>query len=173
MDLKHFIRNVPDFPKPGIVFRDITPLLRDPKAFGWAEDRLTEPFAGEGITAVAGIESRGFIFGIAVARRLGVGFVPIRKEGKLPSKRFAESYELEYGAATLEIHEDALGPRDKVLVVDDLLATGGTAGAAVRLVERLGAEVAGLAFVVELEFLNGRKELPGRPVMSLVIYDAE
>jgi adenine phosphoribosyltransferase len=173
MDLKQSIRNVPDFPKPGIVFRDITPLLRDARAFADVEDRLVAAFLDDGVTAVLGIESRGFIFGASVARRLGVGFVPARKAGKLPAERIAESYALEYGEAVLEIHADSVGPGDRVLIVDDLLATGGTAAAAARLVERLGATVVGLAFVVELSFLNGRKPLAGRKIAALVDYASE
>jgi adenine phosphoribosyltransferase len=173
MDLKQCIRDVPGFPKAGIVFRDITPLLRDARAFAEVEDRLVEAFLDDGVTAVVGIESRGFIFGASVARRLGVGFVPARKAGKLPADRIAESYALEYGEAVLELHADAVGPGDRVLIVDDLLATGGTAAAAARLVERLGATVAGLAFVVELSFLNGRKPLAGRKIVALVDYASE
>jgi adenine phosphoribosyltransferase len=173
MDLKQRIRDVPGFPKPGIVFRDITPLLRDVRAFAEVEDRLVEAFLDDGVTAVLGIESRGFIFGASVARRLGVGFVPARKAGKLPAERIAESYALEYGEAVLELHADAVGPGDRVLIVDDLLATGGTAAAAARLVERLGATVIGLAFVVELSFLNGRKPLTGRKIVALVDYASE
>ncbi len=173
MDLKDFIRDVPDFPKPGILFRDITPMLRDPAAFREAEDRLVAAFTGAGVQVVAGIESRGFIFGIAVARRLGVGFVPVRKEGKLPFDRLSETYALEYGEGVLELHRDAVRAGERVLVVDDLLATGGTAAAAARLIERLGAEVAGLAFVVELSFLGGRKLLEGRRIAALIDYDGE
>jgi adenine phosphoribosyltransferase len=170
MDLKTRIRDVPDFPKPGIVFRDITPLLADPSALAYVEARLVDAFAKDEPTAVAGIESRGFIFGTALARRLGVGFLPLRKAGKLPWTRLSETYSLEYGEGTLEIHADAVGERDRVLVVDDLLATGGTAAASVRLIERLGAAVIGLGFVVELSFLGGREKLPGRKVVSLVDY---
>ncbi len=173
MNLKEHIRAVPDFPKPGIVFRDITPLLRSPRAFREVEDRLVEAFLSDGVTAVVGIESRGFIFGAAVARRLGVALVPARKQGKLPADCIAESYALEYGEAVLEIHADALGRQDRVLIVDDLLATGGTAAATARLVERLGATVAGLAFVVELSFLGGRKPLAGRKIVALVDYASE
>jgi adenine phosphoribosyltransferase len=173
MDLKACIRDVPDFPKAGIVFRDITPLLRSPEAMAHVEDRLHEAFGNAGVTAVAGIESRGFIFGANLARRMGVAFIPIRKAGKLPAACISESYALEYGEATVEIHEDAARAGDRVLIVDDLLATGGTAAASVRLVERLGAEVAGLAFVVELTFLHGREPLAGQNIVSLVSYDAE
>lgn len=171
VDLKAYIRDVPDFPKPGILFRDITPLLADPGAAADVEARFARAFADDGITAVAGIESRGFIFGAALARRFQVGFIPIRKEGKLPGERLSETYALEYGEGVLEIHEDAAGAEDRVLIVDDLLATGGTAKAAAALVERLGATVTGLGFVVELAFLKGRDQLPGRRVVSLVTYD--
>ena len=173
MDLKQHIRGVADFPKPGIMFRDITPLLRNARAFAEVEDRLVQAFLDDGVTAVVGIESRGFIFGASVARRLGVGFVPARKAGKLPADHIAESYALEYGEAVLEIHADAVGPGDRVLIVDDLLATGGTAAAAARLVERLGATVVGLAFVVELSFLSGRKPLTGHKIVALVDYASE
>jgi adenine phosphoribosyltransferase len=173
MDLKTRIRDVPDFPKPGIVFRDITPLLADPGALAVVESRLVEAFAGDRPTAVAGIESRGFIFGATLARRLGVGFVPVRKAGKLPWTRLSESYALEYGEGMLEMHADALRAGDRVVIVDDLLATGGTAAAAVRLIERLGATVSGLGFVIELSFLRGRAVLAGHRVTTLVDYGSE
>jgi adenine phosphoribosyltransferase len=173
MDLRKWIRDVPGFPKPGIVFKDITPMLGNPEAMAHVEERLHEEFVGSGFTAVAGIESRGFIFGALLARRAKVAFVPIRKEGKLPAATIAESYSLEYGEATVEIHQDAVGPQDRVLIVDDLLATGGTAAATVRLVRRLGAEVVGVAFVVELAFLEGRNALAGERVVSLITYDPE
>ena len=171
MDLKEFIRDVPDFPKPGIVFKDITPILLNPKALSHAIDGLADAFRESGVTKVAGIESRGFIFGVPVSERLGVGFVPIRKEGKLPAKVISHTYALEYGEGVVEIHDDAVGPGDRVVIVDDLLATGGTAEAAVYLVRRLGAEVVGLAFVVELGFLGGRAKLDGVPIDSLITYD--
>jgi adenine phosphoribosyltransferase len=173
MDLKEHIRDVPDFPKPGIVFKDITPLLANPEAMVQVENWLAEAFAGERLTAIAGIESRGFIFAALLARRLGLGIVPIRKEGKLPAARLSETYSLEYGESVLEIHEDAVGESDRVLIVDDLLATGGTAAASARLIERVGAEVVGLAFVVELSFLEGRGKLEGRRVVSLLEYGSE
>lgn len=173
MDLKEWIRDVPGFPKPGIVFKDITPMLGNPEVMAYVEYRLHEEFADSGFTAVAGIESRGFIFGANLARRAGVPFIPVRKEGKLPAATIAESYTLEYGEATVEIHEDAVGSGGRVLIVDDLLATGGTAAATVRLVRRLGAEVVGLAFVVELVFLDGRKQLKGERVVSLIRYEGE
>ena len=170
MDLKDHIRDIPDFPKPGILFRDLTPLLLEPRALGFIEEQLAAAVSEDQVSVIAGIESRGFIFGTAMARRLGVGFIPIRKPGKLPAARISESYSLEYGKNTLEIHEDAAGKNDRVLIVDDLLATGGTAVASVKLVERLGATVVGLAFVVELSSLNGRSQLPGHKVVSLVEY---
>lgn len=168
--LRARIRNIPDFPKPGILFRDITPLVRDPAALRLAVHQLLHPFLGESITAVAGMEARGFIFGSLVAWELGVGFVPLRKPGKLPADVHSVSYDLEYGAAALEIHQDALGPRDRVLLIDDLLATGGTARASCELIERLGAEIAGCCFVVELDDLDGRRHLSRYPVHTLLHY---
>jgi len=169
--LRRLIRDVPDFPKPGILFKDITPLVRDPEGLKTALDLLAAPFAGAGATAVAGMESRGFIFGVPVAERLGVGFVPIRKPGKLPAAKVREEYALEYGTDALEMHADAVGPCDRVVVVDDLLATGGTAAAAVRMLRRAGAEIVGIAFVVELDFLLGRGKLADVPrVHSLLHY---
>ena len=162
------IRQVPDFPKPGILFYDITTLLADPQGFRDTIDALTTPFAGQGIDRVVGIESRGFILAAAVADRLGAGFVPIRKPGKLPSTTLGESYALEYGTDSLEIHDDALGPHHRVLVVDDVLATGGTARAAANLVQRLGSTLHGLAFLIEREFLKGRDKLAGAPVFSVL-----
>ena len=159
MDLESLIRDIPDFPKPGIVFKDITPLLGDARGLAVVVDRMAEPFIGQGITKVVGIESRGFIFAPAVALRLDCGFVPVRKPGKLPWECEREAYNLEYGNDALEIHKDAVGSADKVLIVDDVLATGGTAGAAIRLVERLGATVAAAGFIVELTALGGRAAL--------------
>ena len=167
-DLESFVRDVPDFPKPGIVFKDITPLLADKAALPEACSRLAEPFAGLGVEVVAGIESRGFLFGVPVAERLDCGFVPIRKPGKLPAETVSQSYELEYGTDTIEIHADAIRQGGKVLMVDDLLATGGTMAAACELVERLGGEIIGVAFVIELGFLNGREKLARRDVRSLI-----
>lgn len=164
------IRDIPDFPKPGIVFKDITPLVKDPAALRLAVHQLIHPFLGRDITAVAGMEARGFIFGSLVAWDLGVSFVPLRKPGKLPYDIQSVSYDLEYGSATLEAHTDALNADDKVLLIDDLLATGGTAKASCELVEALGASVEALAFVVELDFLEGRKQLHGYEVHSLVHY---
>lgn len=168
--LKARIRDIPDFPKPGILFKDITPLVRDPAALRLAVHQLLHPFLGETITAVAGMEARGFIFGSLVAWELGVGFVPLRKPGKLPSDVHRVSYDLEYGAATLEIHRDALGCGDRVLLIDDLLATGGTAKASCELIERLGADVVACCFVVELDDLQGRGQLARYPVHSLLHY---
>ena len=168
IDLEKRIRNVPDFPKKGIVFKDITPLLGDSQALRQAVEQLAQPFASKGVEIVTGIESRGFIFGALVAQRLGAGFVPIRKPGKLPAKTIRESYDLEYGKDTVEIHADAVRPGQKVLMIDDLLATGGTMAAACKLVETLGGQIVGVAFVIELCFLNGRGKLPGRQVHTLI-----
>ena len=163
------IRDVPDFPKPGILFKDVTPLIGDGPAFRLVTDLLEERIDGNKPEMIVGIESRGFIFGAALAERLGVGFVPVRKPGKLPYKTTRETYSLEYGTDALEMHEDAVDKR-RCLIVDDLLATGGTAAATARLVERLGGTVAGFAFVIELDFLKGRERLGGRPVHALIHY---
>ena len=168
MDLRKFIREVPDFPKPGILFKDITTLLKEPAALDAAVRQLADPYRNAGVSLVAGIESRGFIFGAAVARELGAGFVPIRKSGKLPAETASQNYELEYGTDSIEIHTDAIVPGQRVLLVDDLLATGGTMEAAVKLVKRLRARVAGIAFLIELTALDGRSRLPGESVMALV-----
>ena len=168
--LKSKIRHVPDFPKPGILFYDITTLLSDPAGFRHVIDALVAPHAGQGIDRVVGIESRGFILAAAVADRLGAGFVPIRKPGKLPSTTITEAYALEYGTDRLEIHADAVGPSHRVLVVDDVLATGGTARAAVNLVQRLGSTLHGTAFLIELDFLRGREKLTDTPVYSVLRY---
>jgi adenine phosphoribosyltransferase len=170
MDLKQHIRHVPDFPKAGILFYDITTLLRHPEGFGITVDMLSGPFLDKGIDAVVGIESRGFILGAAVAQRINAGFIPIRKPGKLPSKTLKESYALEYGTDALEVHEDAVDRGQRVLIVDDVLATGGTAAAAAQLVKKLGGELHGLAFLIELEFLNGRSKLPGENLFSVLQY---
>ena len=159
MNLADTIRAIPDYPKPGIVFRDITTLLGNARAFRRTVDELVQPWAGGKIDKVAGIEARGFILGGAVAHQLTTGFVPIRKKGKLPGQTISQAYTLEYGEAVVEVHDDALAPGEKVLLVDDLLATGGTAEAGIRLIERLGAEVVGCAFVVDLPDLGGRKRL--------------
>jgi adenine phosphoribosyltransferase len=166
--LKAAIRDVPDFPKPGIVFKDITTLLQDPALLRRALDLMTVMCGDLAVDKVVAIESRGFILGGALADRLGAGFVPVRKPGKLPWKSRSASYELEYGTDTLEMHEDAVGPADRVLVVDDVIATGGTARAVADLTEALGASVSGFAFLVELGFLKGRERLPGRDVRSLI-----
>jgi adenine phosphoribosyltransferase len=170
MDLKQHIRHVPDFPKTGILFYDITTLLRDPLGFKATTDLLATPYDGQHIDVVVGIESRGFILGAAVAARLGAGFVPIRKPGKLPSKAIKEMYDLEYGKDALEIHEDALEKGQRVLIVDDVLATGGTAAAATQLVKKLGANLHGLAFLLELIALNGKGKLSGEKVYSVLQY---
>jgi len=164
------IRHVPDFPKPGILFYDITTLLADPAGFRETIDALATPYAGQGIDRVVGIESRGFILAAAVADRLGAGFVPIRKPGKLPSTTIGESYALEYGTDALEIHDDALGPGHRVLLIDDVLATGGTARAAVNLVRRLGSTLHAAAFLIELDFLKGRDKLAGTEVSAVLHY---
>jgi adenine phosphoribosyltransferase len=170
-DLKKLIREVPDWPKPGILFYDLTTLLKDKKGFGTLIERLCEHYAGKTIDVVAGVEARGFIFAPALAMRLGAGFVPVRKPKKLPWKTAKVTYALEYGSDTLEIHEDAVQPGQRVLVCDDLLATGGTAAATVELVRKLKGEVVGTCFAVELNFLNGRSKLPGLDVFSLIQYD--
>ena len=169
--LHDFLRDVPDFPKPGILFKDITPLLRSPEALRKTCEWLAEPFRNEHVTVVAGIESRGFIFGSIVAQNLGAGFVPIRKPGKLPWTTRKHEYVLEYGSGTLEIHDDALTPDDRVLVIDDVLATGGTLAAATHLVRGFEAKIVGAATVVELGFLNGRDKLPDDvPLHALLRY---
>jgi adenine phosphoribosyltransferase len=170
--LRALIRDVPDFPRTGIVFHDITVLLGDGPAFGAAVSALAEPYRSSGIALVAGIESRGFILGGAVADRLGAGFVPIRKEGRLPAERISQSYSLEYGEAVVEIHADAIARGQRVLIVDDLLATGGTAAAAAALVDQLGGDIAGFAFLVELSDLGGSAALGGRPYTALLRMNA-
>jgi adenine phosphoribosyltransferase len=164
------IRNVPDFPKPGIQFKDITPVLADPRLFGETIDLLAGKYQTQEVDAVVGIDARGFIFAAAVAYKLKAGFIPIRKKGKLPYQTFEQSYDLEYGSNTVAIHTDALKAGARVLLVDDLLATGGTAGAAAKLVERVGARILELVFVIELSFLNGRDRLKPYPVRSLITY---
>ena len=168
--LKTIIRDVPDFPKKGIVFKDITPLLADQAAFAEMVKHFAWQFRKAGITKVLGIEARGFLLAAPIAMELGAGLIPVRKKGKLPYKTVAASYALEYGTDTLEMHEDAVMPGEKVLIVDDVLATGGTAAAVCSLVEKLGGEVAGIAMLIELEFLNGRAKLAGRPIYSLIKY---
>lgn len=170
MDLRRYIRDIPDFPKPGIVFKDITPLLADGPALRWTIDQLSERYRGA-VDMVLGIESRGFLIGAALAYALGVGIAIVRKPGKLPAQTFSAQYELEYGTDMLEIHRDAFGERARVLIVDDLLATGGTATAAIQLAERLGGSIVECAVIIELGFLHGRERLAPRPVHSLVRYD--
>jgi adenine phosphoribosyltransferase len=170
MDLKQHIRSVPDFPKAGILFYDITTLLKDPQGFRMTVDMLATPYLDQGIDAVVGIESRGFILGAAVAQRIGAGFIPIRKPGKLPAKSIKETYDLEYGKDALEIHEDAVEKGQRVLIVDDVLATGGTAAAAVQLVRKLGGDLHGLAFLIELLFLDGKQKIAGENVFSVLKY---
>ena len=170
IDLKQMIRSVPDFPKPGINFFDITTLLKDPAGLKATIDALSAPYADAGIDAVVGIESRGFILGSAVARQIGAGFVPVRKPGKLPTKAIKEVYELEYGKDAIEVHADAIEKGQRVLIVDDVLATGGTAAATTRLVQQLGGTLHGLAFLIELTFLNGKSKLTGESVFSVLQY---
>lgn len=169
-ELKSRIRHVPDFPKPGILFYDVTTLLRDAVGFKLAIDAMSDPYRAAGISLVVGIESRGFILGAAVADRIGAGFVPVRKIGKLPHTTIRVSYDLEYGSDSLEMHSDAVEAGQRVLIVDDLLATGGTARAAVDLVRKLGGDVHGVAVLVELTFLNGRTRLEGESVYSVLKY---
>jgi adenine phosphoribosyltransferase len=169
-ELEQAIRNVPDFPKPGIQFKDITPVLQDPRLLAGAMEHLTGGLAPGEVDTVVGIDARGFIFGAGVALRLGAGFVPIRKKGKLPYRTLEQSYDLEYGSNTVAIHEDAVKPGSRVLLVDDLLATGGTAMAAAGLLGRLGARIVGVSFLIELAFLKGRERLAGLPVHAVVIY---
>ena len=171
MDLANTIRSVPDFPVEGILFYDITTLLKNPAALKESVDQLVDVYRNKGVDVVVGVESRGFIFGTPLAYQLGVGFVPVRKPGKLPAETAAESYTLEYGTNTIEIHVDAIEKGQNVLVVDDLLATGGTAKATCNLVEKLGGQVVGVAFVIELNFLDGRDKLEGYDVFSLIQYD--
>jgi adenine phosphoribosyltransferase len=169
-DLAKAIRNIADFPKPGIQFKDITPLLADPRLYAGSIELLTQNFKPGSVDAVVGIDARGFIFAAAAALRLGCGFVPVRKKGKLPFKTYEESYELEYGSNTIAVHIDALEKGSRVLLIDDLLATGGTAGAAANLLKHIGVEILEINFLIELKFLDGRKRLSGFPVRSLVVY---
>lgn len=173
MDLKNLIRDVPNFPKEGIVFKDITTLLKNSKGLSSAAEELYNFAKNKGITKVAGIESRGFILGGMVAEKLDAGFIPIRKPGKLPAEKISESYSLEYGTDSIEIHKDAILQGDRVLLHDDLLATGGTMEAACKLVEKLGGEVVQISFLIELNFLNGREKLKGYDVQSIIQYDSE
>ena len=171
IDLKKAIRDIPDFPKKGILFKDITTLLKDNKALKATIDLLAKKFARHKVQYVVAVESRGFIFGTALACKLGVGFVPVRKRGKLPSRTRSVTYDLEYGTDTLEIHVDALKKGDKVVIIDDLLATGGTVAAVAKLVGGLGAKIVGIGFVIELSFLRGRDKLKGYPVYSIIKYN--
>ena len=170
MNLAALVRNIPDFPVKGVQFKDITTLLKDHAAYADAITQLTAPFMDKGIELVAAIESRGFILGAPSALKLNAGFIPVRKLGKLPSEKISESYTLEYGAETLEMHKDAIQPGQSVLIVDDVIATGGSARAAINLVERLGGKVAGIAFLIELKFLNGREKLKDYMIHSVIQY---
>jgi adenine phosphoribosyltransferase len=170
MDLKSLIRDIPDFPKQGILFRDITTLLRDPEGLRHTVDQLSEKFVDQSIDYVIGMESRGFIFGTPLAYKLGAGFIPVRKPGKLPAAVHTVEYDLEYGTDRLEVHQDAFAPPSRILIVDDLIATGGTAAATAELVHRTGCELVGFGFIIELTALEGRKKLPDVPIVSLVSY---
>jgi adenine phosphoribosyltransferase len=170
MDLKALIRDVPDFPKPGIVFKDITTLLNNPDGLRYAIDLMAERVADLNVDYVVGMESRGFIFGTPLAYKMGVGFVPVRKPGKLPAPTHFAEYELEYGSDRLEIHQDAFHPGSRVLVIDDLIATGGTAAATAQLIQQTGSSLVGFGFIIELTFLEGRKNLPDVPIVSLIEY---
>lgn len=170
MDVTTYIRSIPDFPIPGILFRDITPLLKDKAGFKAAVDLFVDRFTGKGIDYVVGIEARGYMLGAPLAYAIGAGFVPVRKPGKLPGTKFTEEYALEYGTNSLEIHDDAVGNGQRVLIVDDLLATGGTANATRRLLERLGAKIEGFAFLIELKDLKGRDQLDGVDITTFISY---
>lgn len=170
MDIKSLIRDIPDFPKPGITYRDITTLLQNSTGLKYVIDHFSELFSEQKIDYVIGIESRGFIFGAPIAYKLGAGFVPVRKAGKLPAKIHSIEYELEYGSDTLEIHQDAIQPESRILIVDDLIATGGTAAATANLINKLGCELIGFAFIIELLALDGRAKLPNAPIQSIVTY---
>ena len=170
--LSELVRDIPDFPKPGVIFKDITPVLADAVALAALIELIASPFHGQGVTAVAGIEARGFVLATPVATALGAGFIPLRKPGKLPHKTAGQSYALEYGTDALEVHVDAVTPGDRVLIVDDVIATGGTAAAAITLLQRLGADVVGLALFIELAFLDGRRALNNDvPIHSILTYD--
>ena len=175
MDIKEYIRNIPDYPKEGVMFRDLTTLWSNARGFRRVVDELVQPYAGTTIDKVVGIESRGFVVGGAVAHQLSVGFIPVRKQGKLPWKTIGEDYSLEYGVDRLEIHEDAIQPGEKVLIVDDLVATGGTVEAAIKLVRRAGGEVVGSSFIIDLPFLGGADRIRALdvPVMTLCAFDGE
>ncbi len=171
--LEKSIRNIPDFPKPGILFRDITTLVQNKDAFKKTVDLLSKKYKGKGFDKVVGVEARGFIFGGSVALKIGAGFVPVRKKGKLPYKTISTTYELEYGTDTLEIHKDAITPGEKILIIDDLLATGGTIKAVTELVNQLGGKIAGIGFVIELVDLKGKEKLKNYPVFSLIKFQGE
>jgi len=171
--LKKSIRNIPDFPKPGILFRDVTTLIQNKTAFKKAVDLLAKRYKGQGFNKVAGVEARGFIFGAAVAYKIGAGFVPVRKKGKLPFKTISTTYKLEYGTDTLEIHKDAISPGEKVLIIDDLLATGGTVKAVTELIKQLGGKISGIGFIIELVDLHGRDKLKEYPLYSLIKFQGE
>ncbi len=173
MDLKETIRSIPGWPIEGVIFRDLTTLMQDPEAFREACDILYDRYKGMGLDKIVGIDARGFVFGAVLAYKLGIGFVPVRKKGKLPYKTIQESYSLEYGEDTLEIHEDAIEEGEKVVIVDDLIATGGTVGATVKLVEKLKADLVECAFVVELPDLKGRDQIPGCPVFTITEFEGE
>lgn len=170
MELRDIVREIPDFPEPGILFRDITPILQSPEALGLAIDSVIEKLEGLDFDLVAGPESRGFIFGVPVAYKMKKGFIPVRKKGKLPFKTYEKSYALEYGTATIEIHTDAIKKGQKVVIIDDLLATGGTCKALIELIEEAGGEVAAMVFLIELEDLGGRKLVAGHPLHSILKY---
>lgn len=170
MNVESYIRNIPDFPKPGIQFKDITPLLKNTQAFKKALEEIASQYSDDSFDIVVGIESRGFIFGSALALMLGKGFVPVRKPGKLPADTYSQSYELEYGTDTLEVHKDAIKPGQKVLIIDDLLATGGTMAASIELMKKCEADIVGCSFVIELDFLKGREKLQPYKVTSLINY---
>jgi len=173
LDLTAFIRDVPDFPKPGIVFKDITPLLKDPDALTSAVQALAEPYRDANLASVAAVESRGFIFAAAVACELGCGFVPLRKPDKLPAETTSATYELEYGTDTIEVHVDAIHAGDRVAIIDDVIATGGTAAAAVELVNGLGGNLVGISFLIDLAFLGGTAKLGDYPIHSVITYDGD
>ena len=173
LDLTAYIRDVPDFPKPGILFKDITPLLGDPAALKAAVQALAEPYRDANLASVAAVESRGFIFAAAVACELGCGFVPLRKPDKLPAETTSATYELEYGTDTIEVHVDAIHPGDRVAIIDDVIATGGTAAAAVELVNGLGGNLVGISFLIDLAFLGGTAKLGDYPIHSVITYDGD
>lgn len=170
MDLRKFVRDIPDWPKKGIIFKDITPLLEDAAAFRYTIDRLYDHYKDQKIESVVAIDARGFILGAPLAYRLGVGIIPARKKGKLPAATHDVEYELEYGTATLSVHQDAVAQGERVLVVDDLLATGGTTAAVCQILEKVGAEIVGIAYLIELSFLNGRQKLKDYPIFRLIDY---